>query len=241
MARSSVAAWAAIAIAGASCLLAAPPTRSVAADNTLSDQERREGWQLLFDGKTTDGWMWADQRPVAASHVQDGALNPHPREFDALILHKEPVESFVLALDFKITPKCNSGVFVRVWPLEARPGLNVAYNGLEIAIDDTATADFHDTGAIYDLVKPKLNAMKPVGQWNHLEVTCDRSTIKAVLNEQPVSQMNMDEWTTPNQRPDGTRHKFDVAYKDHPRRGYIGLQDHGSDVWYRNIELRRIE
>jgi Domain of Unknown Function (DUF1080) len=83
--------------------------------------------------------------------------------------------------------------------------------------------------------------MKPVGQWNHLEVTCDRSTIKSVLNGQLTASMNTDEWTTPNQRPDGTRHKFDVVYKDHPRRGYIGLQDHGGDVWFRNIKLRRLE
>ena len=50
--------------------------------------------------------------------------------------------------------------------------------------------------------------------------------------------MNVDEWTQPNQRPDGTAHKFDVLYKDHPRKGYIGLQNHGSDCWYRNIKLK---
>ena len=84
--------------------------------------------------------------------------------------------------------------------------------------------------------------MKPVGQWNHLEVTCDRKHDQgrcSTARRRP--SMNIDEWTTPNQRPDGTRHKFDVAYKDHPRRGYIGLQDHGGDVWFRNIKLRRLE
>ena len=50
--------------------------------------------------------------------------------------------------------------------------------------------------------------------------------------------MDLDEWTEPNKRPDGSTHKFDVAYKDHPRTGYIGLQDHGSDCWYKNIKLR---
>ena len=44
--------------------------------------------------------------------------------------------------------------------------------------------------------------------------------------------------TTPNRRPDGSEHKFDVAYKDHPRKGYIGLQDHGRPCWYKNIKLR---
>ena len=58
------------------------------------------------------------------------------------------------------------------------------------------------------------------------------------LNGQIVSRMDLDDWTEPNRRPDGSEHKFDVAYKDHPRRGYIGLQDHGSDCWFRNIKLR---
>src|SRR3712207_7746351 len=48
--------------------------------------------------------------------------------------------------------------------------------------------------------------------------------------------MNLDEWTAPNRRPDGTEHKFDVAYRDHPRKGHIGLQDHGSDCWFRRSE-----
>jgi hypothetical protein len=49
--------------------------------------------------------------------------------------------------------------------------------------------------------------------------------------------MNLDEWTEAFRRPDGSTHKFDIAYRNHPRRGYIGLQDHGSDCWYKNIKL----
>ena len=53
--------------------------------------------------------------------------------------------------------------------------------------------------------------------------------------------MDLDQWTTPNRRPDGSEHKFDVAYKDHPRSGYIGLQDHGSPCWYKNIKIKPLE
>jgi hypothetical protein len=116
----------------------------------------------------------------------------------------------------------------------------VGFNGIEIAIDDTTTAGYHDTGAIYDLVQPRRNAMKPAGEWNHIAITCDRSVIRVELNGEPVAQMNLDEWTTPNRRPDGSAHKFDVAYKDHPRQGYIGLQDHGSACWFKNIKIRPI-
>ena len=155
-----------------------------------------------------------------------------------MLIYEKPLSDFVLSLDFKITPKCNSGVFIRTSPLTPRPGKDVGFNGIEIAIDDTTTADYHDTGAIYDLVKPSKNAMKPVGQWNHMTIICDRNLISIEVNGQLVTRMNLDEWTTANKRPDGSDHKFDIAYKDHPRAGYIGLQDHGSPCFYKNIKLK---
>ena len=207
-----------------------------AEDNALTDQEKKDGWQLLFDGKTTQGWMSPKEEPLPASHVQDGRLNPHPCDY--MLVYEKPLENFVLALDFKITPKCNSGVFVRTSSLTPREGKDVGFNGLEIAIDATPEPGFHDTGAIYDLVPTKVNAMKPVGEWNHLQITCDRDTIIVELNGQRVSRMDLDAWKAANKRPDGSTHKFDIAYKDHPRKGYIGLQDHGADCWYKNIKMR---
>src|SRR5262249_40423241 len=82
------------------------------------------------------------------------------------------------------------------------------------------------------------NAMKPPGQWNHIVVTCNKNLIEVELNGARVTRMNLDEFTRPYLRPDGTKHKFDVAYKDHPRKGYIGLQDHGSPCWFKNIKLK---
>lgn len=211
---------------------------TTAQDAALSEKEKRDGWLLIFDGKTTDGWMTPKGKPLPASHVQNGSLNPHPCDY--MLVYEKPLGDFILSLDFKISPKCNSGVFVRTFPLTPRPGKDVGFNGLEIAIDDTNVADLHDTGAVYDLVKPTANAMKPVGEWNHMQVTCDRNRIEVEVNGRVVTRMDLDDWTRPNRRPDGSEHKFDIAYKDHPRSGYIGLQDHGSDCWYRNIKLRPI-
>ena len=217
-------------------LLIVWPGSVFSADNTLTEAEKRDGWILLFDGKTLAGWMNSD-RTAPRTSVQEGALNPH-KAGHYMLVHTQQWDNFVLALDFKISQGCNSGVFVRTYSLTPRPGKDVGFNGLEIAIDDTTGAGYHDTGALYDLVKPAKNAMKPVGEWNHIEITCDKSRLEIALNGEKVTTADLDQFAEPNKRPDGTAHKFDIAYRDHPRRGYIGLQDHGSPCWFKNIKVR---
>jgi hypothetical protein len=206
-----------------------------AADNELTEQEKKDGWMLLFDGNTLAGWVTSSRNP-SKRPVEYHCLNPHQCG-DYMLIHDKQWGDFKLALDFKISKNCNSGVFVRTYPLTVRLGKDVGYNGLEVQILDSPTAGYHDTGAIYDLVKPTKNAMKPVGQWNHLVITCHKNLITVELNGEKVNRMDLDEWTQPNKRPDGSPHKFDIAYKDHPRKGYIGLQDHGQDCWFKNIKL----
>jgi hypothetical protein len=211
-----------------------------AEDNQLADQEEQEGWQLLFDAKTTNGWVSIKNEPLPQSHVQDGSLNPHPCNY--MLVYEKPLTNYVLSLDFKISQGCNSGIFFRTSSLTPKPGYDVGFNGLEVAIDDTTTAGFHDTGAIYDLVRPKKNAMKPAGEWNHLVLSSKDNLVTVDINGQRVNQMDFNEWPDPGKRPDGSNHKFRfIAYKDHPRTGYIGLQDHGSDCWYKNIKLKVLD
>src|SRR5262245_22265209 len=212
---------------------------SLAADNELTERERRDGWLLLFDGKTHAGWMNSD-RTAPRTPVEDGALNPH-KAGHYMLVHTQQWENFVLSLDFKISPGCNSGIFVPTAPLTPRPGKDVGFNGIEIAIDDTTGAGYHDTGAVYDLVKPARNTVKPAGEWNHIEIACIGNRIEIVLNGEAVTRADFDQFTEPNKRPDGSAHKFDVAYKSHPRKGYIGLQDHGKPCWFKNIKLRPLK
>lgn len=208
----------------------------LAGDNELTEKERREGWILLFDGKTLAGWMTSAGKP-SKTPVDAGCLNPHGCG-DYMIVHEKQSSDFVLSLDFKMSPGCNSGIFVRTHSLVPKPGKDVGYNGIEVAIDDTKSAGYTDTGAIYDLAKPSRNAMKPAGEWNHVAITCRGSLIAVELNGEKVTQVDLDLFTQPNRRPDGTQHKFDMAFKDQPRSGYIGLQDHGSPCWFKNIKLK---
>ena len=205
------------------------------ADNTLTPIERQVGWRLLFDGKTSAGWT-TDKKTPDLTPIRDGSINPH-KSGGYMLVHEEAFDNFVLALDFKLSPGCNTGVFLRTSPLDPKPGKDVGENGLEIAIDDTKTSGYHDTGALYDLAKPSRNAMKPAGSWNHLLVVASGPDLMIEVNGQAVNRVHLSDFTLPHLRPDGSPHKFDAAFRDHPRKGSIGLQDHGGDCWYKNVKV----
>jgi hypothetical protein len=201
----------------------------------LTGPEKAEGWISLFDGKTLNGWGttgdWKGWK------VDDGAILCTVQGGQYLYT-REQFGNFILALDFKTDPKTNSGIFLR-WGELSDP----VQTGIEIQILDTygkTPAGKHDCGAIYDLVAPTRNACKPAGEWNHTVITCNRNIISVELNGEKVAEMDVDRWTTPGMNPDGTKNKFKNAIRDFPRRGHIGLQDHGGRIWFRNIKLKRL-
>ena len=208
-------------------------------DNRLTPQEKAAGWILLFDGKTYQGWKTSNAQP-SKRPIEAGTINPHGCGA-YMMIHEKKWTNFVLTLDFKQAAKCNSGIFFRVHSLKPLSGKDVGFNGLEVAIDDTKTAGYHDPGAIYDLAKPVRNTLNPIGQWNHLVLTCSGTRVLVALNGEAVNAIDLADFKLPGIRPDGTRHKFGFAYKDHPRTGYIGLQDHGADIWFKNIKLLPLE
>ena len=207
-----------------------------AADNELTPDERRDGWVLLFDGRTPAGWTNRD-KPMPAANVQDGAINPH--KAGAYITYFEkPFDDFVLACDFKVSPGANSGIFIRTAD-QADP----VQRGFEIQIHDSAgkPQTRHSCGALYDAVAPSVDANKPAGEWNHIEITATGSVIKVVLNGKPIVEADVGRWTEAGKNPDGTKNKFARALKDFPRAGYIGLQDHNAPVWFKNIKVKPLK
>lgn len=207
-------------------------TLLAAGDNELTDQEKKDGWILMFDGKSVDNW--AGLKPA---NVEDGCINPFKSGYYVLC-SKERFGNFVFSCDFKISAGCNSGVFIRT----ADPK-DPVQTGIEIQVLDSAgkaKPDKHDCGSIYDLVAPTKNTMKPAGEWNHIEITCDKNRIKVVLNGEAVAEMDLDQWTEAGKNPDGSKNKFAKALKDFPREGFIGFQDHGKPCWYKNIKLKKL-
>ena len=98
--------------------LAFAPAGGLAADNALTEAEKKDGWVLLFDGDSLSGWMTSSQKP-SQRPVDEHAINPHGSG-GYMMIHEKPWSDFTLALDFKIAKGCNSGVFVRTSPLEPR-------------------------------------------------------------------------------------------------------------------------
>ena len=203
-----------------------------AGDNELTEQEKKDGWVLLFDGKTPEGWV-----NLKSSNIEDGTINPF-KSGNYVTYAKEKYADFVLACDFKVSKGCNSGIFIRT----GNPK-DPVQTGIEIQVLDSAGKEKmskHDCGAIYDLVAPTKNPMKPAGEWNHMEITCDRSRIKVALNGETVAEADLDQWTEAGKSLDGTKNKFTKALKDFPREGQLGFQDHGQPCWFKNVKLKKL-
>lgn len=218
-----------------------------AVDNKLTKEEKKEGWILLFNGKNLKGWE-TNRGTKSTVPAEDGMIRA--RRFGGyLLVHKKLWSDFILSLDYKLSPGGNSGVFIRQFPLKPPRGMDIPSCGIEVQVHDVtepdlgpdpdnSSPDFYVAGALYDLSKVTKRTAKPAGEWNHMVITADDNIITVNLNGEDINRMDLDQFTEPGKRPDGTSHKFEkVAWAEHAREGYIGFQDHGDDVWYKNIKI----
>ncbi len=202
---------------------------TIVPNNTLAKEEIDEGWSLLFDGKTLDGWQ---MDTPGSWEVVDGTIARI--EKSGYIRTEKDYGNFVLYCEFKISPGCNSGVKVR--KTDEQPGLEMQI------IDSFGKTDLnsHSSGALYDIMVPTSDEAKPAGEWNYLVIACRDNFIVFELNGVQVIEADLDLYTTAHLNIDGTKNKFDKALKDWSRTGHIALQDHGSPVWFRNIKIKEL-
>lgn len=210
-------------------------TYAQAADNQLTEKEKEEGWILLFNGENYDGWICNNGKEVA-SQVVDGCMQPY-QSGGYIVIHEKQFGDFVLKCDVKMPDPCNSGVFFRI-----ENPKNPVHTGFEIQVATGKGTSCHDFGAIYDLVPLKKNASKGPNEWNSLEIRAKGPEISVKLNGELVCEMNCDEFDEPGERAIEGDHKYELngkkrAVKDFARKGYIGFQDHGHPVWYKNVKL----
>ena len=164
--------------------------------------------------------------------LEKGVLTPSETP-GGIIWSKDKFGDFQINLQYKTSPKANSGLFFRT------DSKNAVQGGFEIQIASPGLYNGkHIVGSLYDAKEPMLAAGKPDGEWNNMRLVCKGPSIKVVLNGKKVIDLNINEWNVPQQNPDGSKNKFKTALKDLPHTGHIGLQYHGQPVWFRNIKIK---
>lgn len=198
-----------------------------------------EGFLPLFNGRDLTGWKTQSTHWV----VEDGVLALEGRTDGKMrneyyLWTEQTFGDFILELEYKVPDgAANSGVFLRTSDLE-----DPVQTGIEVQVGNVSPSRGlmrNTVGGIYGLAAPKRNLHKP-HQWNRYRITCQGSKITVELNGEPASEADLDLWTEARKNPDGTPNKFRRPMKEFAREGYIGLQDHGTPAWYRNIRIKRL-
>jgi HEAT repeat protein len=199
---------------------------------TLTEEEKKEGFEVLFDGISLDKWSSNKTDYI----VENGAIVLYPTTtYGGNLFTKEEYSDFIFRFKFKLTPGANNGLGIRT-PKEGDP----AYVGMELQIlDDDAPiyanlSDYQYHGSVYGIIPARRGALKPVGEWNYQEVIADGDNIKITLNGTVIVDGNLRE-ASKNGTIDGL---------DHPgmfnKSGYIGFLGHGSEVHFKDIRIKRL-
>lgn len=226
----------------------APSTTATA--NVLTDEQKKEGWELLFDGQTTKGWHKYGGSPVGSAwKVADGTLyldTTSKKDWQIKdggdIVSDSAYDNFHLKLEWKIAKDGNSGIIFYIhedtvkyeWPWNTGPEMQV--------LDNSGHPDSkiikHRAGDLYDLISSSKETVKPAGEWNLAEIRSQNGKLELSLNGEVVVSTTLwdDNW---KKLVAGSKFKTMPGFGTY-QKGKIGLQDHGNMVWYRNVMIRKL-
>ncbi|MEL7588956.1 MAG: DUF1080 domain-containing protein [Prolixibacteraceae bacterium] len=219
--------------------------------NTLSKKEKKEGWTLLFNGKDFTGWRQCNATDMPANwEIEDDAMKvligegkkPGQGAGGDILFGDKKFKDFELSIDWKASKMANSGIFYYVREV---PGKPIYYAAPEIQVLDNADAtdnkvDSHLAGSLYDMLPADPKTVKPAGEWNTIVVKVKDGKVTHTQNGVEVVSYTL--WT-----PEWDALIQKSKFKSFPgftegisKEGYIGLQDHGYPVWFRNIKIREL-
>lgn len=220
------------------------------AQNTLSKQEKKEGWKLLFDGKTLKGWRNFKSKTIGETwSVSDGAIHLNKTQKEGFqvkgggdIVTENEYENFEFSIEWKIAPCGNSGIIFNV--VEAPEYQYVWQTGPEMQVLDNAChpdakIEKHRAGNLYDLIASATESVKPANEWNVAKIISNKGHLELWLNgvKQVETTMFTPEWEAMIK---GSKFK-DMPGFGKSKKGRISLQDHGDLVWYRNIKIKDLK
>jgi hypothetical protein len=222
---------------------------AVDSTNMLTAKEQAEGWILMFDGKTTTGWRGYNKPtfPDSGWAVEDGALRCVASGMGEAggaggdIIYDRKFKDFHLKIDWKISAGGNSGIFYLGQEIPNEP---VWKSAPEMQVlDNTTHPDAmlgkdgnRQAGSLYDLIPAVPQNAKPVGEWNEAGILVYQGTVVHFMNGEKVLEYHIG-------TPDWNKMIKASKFNEFPEfgkylEGYISLQDHGNDVWYRNIRIK---
>ena len=212
------------------------PSAAGVAHNTLTAAEREAGWRLLFDGVSLAGWRgYETEMPPDGWRAKDEALHRYGPGGDIVTMDR--FGDFELSLEWRVDEGGNSGIFYR-----AAPGSeHIFHSAPEMQVlDDAGHVDGENpltsAGSVYAIYPAPPGVVRPAGQWNHARIVAMGNHVEHWLNGEKIVEYEFgsDDWEA--RVADS---KFaEVEEYGAAREGYIGLQEHGDPVWFRNIKLR---
>ena len=213
--------------------------------NQLTDVEKQQGWKLLFDGKTSRGWHTFNKKTFGEGwKIENGALYRAASIIKGEagdICTDEVYENFDLKLQWKISKNGNSGIMFLV---QESKDYDAPYlTGPEMQVLDNeghpdGKIHKHRSGDLYDLIASASEPVHGVGEWNDAEIILDHGILSLYLNgvqtvKTTLWDKNWDELVS------GSKFSKMPGFAK-SKSGHIDLQDHGNDVWFRNIRIKAL-
>lgn len=192
--------------------------------NALTEDEKEVGFQLLFDGKTLEGWEHEGNWTV-----ENGTISRKDKG-GSLVWKVKPIpDNFELRFQWKVAERSNSGVYYRPGQYEYQ----ILDNGKHIDGLNPRTS----AASLYFCMAPSKDATRPVGEWNDARIVCQGTVIQHWLNDEKVIDFN---YLNPRWKEDIDR-LAERGGKIQDRGAFLSLQDHGDPVWYRSFRLRELK
>ncbi|PYF69946.1 3-keto-disaccharide hydrolase [Pedobacter nutrimenti] len=214
--------------------------------NVAMAQKSNKGWVKLFDGKTTQGWHTYGKTTVGQGwKAENGVLHFDPKaknnDGGDIVTDKE-YSNFHLKLEWKVAPKSNSGILFYVHEEPAKYKQTYSTGPEMQVLDNDGHPDGkitkHRAGDLYDLVKSSSEPVKQVGEWNLAEIISNNGKLEFKLNGVKVVSTTLwdDNWKKLIAGSKFANWENFGTFKS----GKIALQDHGDEVWYRNISIKEL-